>query len=60
MAKRRARIPSTYLYQTIFHKRNDFQHKESARIVSKYGHIFAEDLNILGMARTRLANLCWM
>jgi putative transposase len=42
-------------HQTIFRKRNDFQHKESTKIVSQYGRIFAEELNILGMARTRLA-----
>jgi putative transposase len=42
-------------HQTIFRKRNDFQHKESTKIVSQYGRVFAEELNILGMARTRFA-----
>ena len=39
----------------VFNQRNDFQHKISTKIVSKYGRIFAEDLNILGLAKTRMA-----
>jgi putative transposase len=42
-------------HQTIFNKRNDFQHKESTKIISQYGRIFAEDLNIQAMAKTRFA-----
>jgi putative transposase len=42
-------------HRTIFNKRNDFQHKESTKIVAKYGHIVVENLNILSMTKTRFA-----
>lgn len=42
-------------HQEIFNHRNDFQHKESTKIIEKYGRIFAEDLNMVGLAKTRFA-----
>jgi putative transposase len=43
------------LQERIRHKRQDFLHVRSARIVGKAGLIALEDLNVKGMARGRLA-----
>ena len=42
-------------HNKIFCQRNDFQHKLSTKIINQYGQIYAEDLNILGLAKTRMA-----
>jgi putative transposase len=43
------------VHKDIFNARNDFQHKESAKIVREYGTIFVEDLNMKGLSRGILA-----
>lgn len=43
------------VHRDIFNKRNDFQHKESRKIIQQYGTIFVEDLNIKGLSRGILA-----
>jgi putative transposase len=43
------------VHQYIFNQRNDFQHKLSRELVSYYGAIFVEDINIKGLARGMLA-----
>ncbi|MCX7801513.1 MAG: transposase [Meiothermus ruber] len=43
------------LHRKIANQRKDFHHKIARRLVNEYGTIVHEDLNILGMARTRLA-----
>ncbi len=39
------------VHRDTCNKRNDFQHKESRKIVQQYGTIFVEDLNIQGLSR---------
>ena len=43
------------VHKDIFNKRNDFQHKESRKIIQQYGTIFVEDLNVQGLSRGILA-----
>ena len=43
------------VHKDIFNARNDFQHKESRKLIQKYGTIFAEDLNIRGLSQGMLA-----
>jgi putative transposase len=43
------------VHRDIFNKRNDFQHKESRKIIQRYGTICVEDLHIKGLARGLLA-----
>ncbi|MGK0617533.1 RNA-guided endonuclease InsQ/TnpB family protein [Meiothermus cerbereus] len=43
------------LHRKIANQRKDFHHKIARRLVNEYGTIVHEDLNILGLARTRLA-----
>jgi putative transposase len=39
------------VHKDIFNARNDLQHKESRKLIQKYGTIFAEDLPIRGLAQ---------
>jgi putative transposase len=39
----------------VFNQRSDFQHKESRKLVNKYGLIAVEDLNVKGLASGMLA-----
>jgi len=39
----------------IANQRKDFHHKIARRLVGRYGTIVHENLNITGLARTRLA-----
>ncbi|HXW89975.1 MAG TPA: transposase, partial [Terriglobales bacterium] len=43
------------LHKRVFNQRNDFQHKLSREIVNAKGMIAVEDLNIQGLAKTKLA-----
>lgn len=43
------------LHQHIANQRKDFHHKTTLSLVRKHGVIAVEDLNIKGIARTRLA-----
>lgn len=49
--RRKAILALRKIHQKIKDCRNDFQHKLSTKIVSEYGTIAVEDLNILGMSR---------
>ncbi|NTV62917.1 MAG: IS200/IS605 family element transposase accessory protein TnpB [Oscillochloris sp.] len=42
-------------HQRISNLRRDFQHKTARALVSRYGSIAHEDVNIRGIARSRLA-----
>jgi putative transposase len=54
--RRRKAVPIlAQVHQAIFNKRNDFQHKESYKIIRQYGTIFVEDLHVQGLSRGRLA-----
>jgi putative transposase len=48
---RTSKAKLNYCTQDIFNRRNDFQHKESLKIVQTYGTIFVEDLNVGGLSR---------
>jgi putative transposase len=39
------------IHKDILNRRNDFQHKESLKIVQTYGTIFVEDLDVGGLSR---------
>lgn len=43
------------IHQTIFNRRNDFQHKLSTDLIRQYDLITVEKLNIAGLAKGRLA-----
>ncbi|GAO75885.1 transposase IS605 OrfB family [Meiothermus ruber H328] len=43
------------LHRKIANQRKDFHHKIARRLVNEYGTIVHEDLNILGLARGRMA-----
>lgn len=43
------------LHRKIANQRKDFHHKLARRLVNRYGTIVHEDLNILGLARSRTA-----
>lgn len=53
--RRKAIARLAKVHRDIFNKRNDFQHKESRKIIQQYGTIFVEDLNIKGLSRGILA-----
>ncbi len=53
--RRQARRRVAKLHRKIANQRKDFHHKLGRRLVNKYGTIVHEDLNVIGMARTRLA-----
>ncbi len=53
--RRKAVAILAQVHRDTFNKRNDFQHKESLKIVQEYGTIFVEDLNIKGLSRGILA-----
>ena len=53
--RRKAVALLAQVHKDIFNKRNDFQHKESRKLVQQYGTIFVEDLNIKGLSRGLLA-----
>jgi len=56
-SKRRAKAVKRVAkaHQKVANQRKDFHHKTVNRLISKYKYIAHEDLNIKGMARTRLA-----
>ena len=43
------------IHQHIFNQRNDHQHKLARMLVSQFGMIFVEDLNVKGLAGGMLA-----
>jgi putative transposase len=49
--RRKAVALLAQVHRDIFNKRNDFQHKESQKLVQAYGTIVVEDLNIQGLSR---------
>lgn len=51
----KARIRLARRYQRVVHRRNDFTHKETSRLLDKYGLVSIEGLNARGLARTKLA-----
>ena len=53
--RRKAVAILAQVHRDIFNKRNDFQHKESLKIVQQYQTIFVEDLNIKGLSQGILA-----
>ncbi len=53
--RRQARHRVARLHRKIANQRKDFHHKIARRLVNRYGTIVHEDLNVLGLARTRLA-----
>ena len=52
---RQARRRVAKLHRKIANQRKDFHHKIARRLVGRYGTIVHEDLNVIGLARTRLA-----
>lgn len=52
---KRAAAAVRKLASAVGRRREDYHHKVSRRIVNAYGYIAVEDLNIRGLARTRLA-----
>jgi putative transposase len=55
-SRRKAKIAVARLHRKVRNQRSDFHHKVSRQIVTQYGNIAVEDLNISGMARNhRLA-----
>src|SRR5262249_19991442 len=55
-ANRRKAIQHTAkVHQHVSHQRKDFHHKTACSLVRRYGCIAHEDLNVRGIARTRLA-----
>ncbi len=42
-------------HRKVANQRKDFHHKTARRLVNNYGTIVHEDLNVLGLARTRLS-----
>lgn len=51
----RARVRVARLHQKVRNQRQDFLHKLSTRIVRTSGAVCIEDLNVKGLARTKLA-----
>lgn len=43
------------VHERIANRRSDFLHKESTKLIQKYGNIAVENLNILGLSRGMLA-----
>ena len=54
-SRRKAKKTVQKIHAKIRNQRNDFQHKESRKIVNSYGAIFVENLNIKGLAGGMLA-----
>jgi len=46
-----ARLPVAILHERVANQRKDFQHKLSRELVSKYGSISFESLNVAGMVK---------
>jgi putative transposase len=44
--RKKAKLIVARVYERITNKRKDFTHKESRKIINKYGYIFIEDLNV--------------
>ncbi|RIH86850.1 RNA-guided endonuclease InsQ/TnpB family protein [Calidithermus roseus] len=53
--RKQARRRVAKLHRKIANQRKDFHHKLARRLVSRYGTVVHEDLNILGLARSRTA-----
>jgi len=53
--RRKAVTILAQVHKDVFNARNDFQHKESTKLIRGYGAIFVEDLNIKGLSRGMLA-----
>jgi putative transposase len=53
--RRKAVLRTAKMHQHVRNQRQDFHHKTALWLVSRYGLIAHEDLNVRGMARTRLA-----
>jgi putative transposase len=53
--RRKAQRRVAKLHRKIANQRKDFHHKIARRLVNKYGTIVHENLNVIGLARTRLA-----
>jgi putative transposase len=53
--RRKAVVLLKKLHERIANRRRDFLHKESTKLVQKYGTIVVEALNVSGMSRGRLA-----
>lgn len=53
--RRQARRRVAKLHRKVANQRRDFHHKIARRLVNRYGTIIHEDLNILGLARSRTA-----
>lgn len=52
---RKACRDAAHLHHHVANQRRDFHHKTARMLVDRYGAIACEDLNIKGIARTRLA-----
>lgn len=53
--RRKAVVLLRKIHQHIFNQRNDHQHKLARMLVSQFGMIFVEDLNVKGLAGGMLA-----
>lgn len=53
--RRKAAQQVAKLHQHVANQRRDFHHKTALTLVRQYGAIIHEDLNVKGIARTRLA-----
>jgi putative transposase len=53
--RHKARKLVARLHKKAANQRRDFHHKEARKLVGQYGLIVHEDLNVKGIARTRLA-----
>lgn len=49
----KARVKLARVHRQVANKRQDFLHKQSIRLVRRYGAICIEDLSLKGMARTK-------
>lgn len=53
--RRKAKMRLARLHRKVANQRKDFHHKLARRLVSRYGLIAHEDLNLAGLQRSRLA-----
>jgi putative transposase len=53
--RRKARVRVARVHQKIAAKRNDFCHKLTTRLVKEHDAVCIEDLNVKGLAKTKLA-----
>ncbi|WP_018461885.1 RNA-guided endonuclease InsQ/TnpB family protein [Thermus oshimai] len=53
--RRKAQRRVAKLHRKIANQRKDFHHKIARRLVNRYGTIVHEDLNVIGLARSRTA-----